>query len=280
MKTLGLILSNILFFCVLCIGQHNFGIQVGSSHYGGDLANDPFDLQETKLGGNLYYGYYFLPQAEAKVRFSYGKISGKDEHKSTSKHRNLSFESPVYELSFLVNYDINDIELYDFTPYAYGGFGFFKFNPMAEYNGSLVELQPLGTEGQGIKGYAEKYRLTQFTIPFGGGLKFFPSKRIMLNMDLGAKKTFTDYLDDVSGWEYAPPSLLIQNGSLAVDLAYRADEIGGRPFTDFEQDNVRLNDPRNMSTKRDWYYLFSVGASYYLPKNRSLIPINRRRVPN
>ena len=42
------------------------------------------------------------------------------------------------------------------------------------------------------------YNLTQFAIPFGGGIKFRVSENVVLAYEVGFRKTFTDYLDDVS----------------------------------------------------------------------------------
>ncbi len=87
------------------------------------------------------------------------------------------------------------------------GIGIFTFNPEARFGGDeWIDLQPLGTEGQWLADpenrYPEPYELTQFNIPFGGGLRFRLSRRWDMEVEIGWRKTFTDYLDDVadSGW--------------------------------------------------------------------------------
>jgi hypothetical protein len=45
---------------------------------------------------------------------------------------------------------------------------------------------------------SKPYKLTQINIPIGAGLKFYASERINLSSELLYRKTFTDYIDDVS----------------------------------------------------------------------------------
>lgn len=64
----------------------------------------------------------------------------------------------------------------------------------------MVDLQPLRTEGQGMPGYPESkpYNLTQINIPYGVGLRYYFSDRISVAFEAVNRKTFTDYIDDVS----------------------------------------------------------------------------------
>ena len=71
--------------------------------------------------------------------------------------------------------------------------GAFNFNPKAEYNGDFVELQPLGTEGQGSAlNSSKKYARTQFTMPIGLGFRVTLGDVATLNIEYGIRKTFTD----------------------------------------------------------------------------------------
>ena len=90
-------------------------------------------------------------------------------------------------------------------PYALIGVGIFHFNPKgsitdAAGNKTWHELRPLRLEGQGMTEYPESkpYKLTQMNIPIGAGIKYFASERINLSTELLYRKTFTDYIDDVS----------------------------------------------------------------------------------
>ena len=141
-----------------------------------------------------------------------------------------------------------------FTPYAFIGVAFFHFSPKTLYKTNWVDLHALGTEGQGINGYPEPYKLNQWDVPFGGGIRLSLSNHINFMFELGLRKTFTDYLDDVSG-QYVDLDLLRQeNGALASILSNRSlDESGNQiPLT---------GEPRGSSAK-DWYVLTGVRLSY------------------
>ena len=66
------------------------------------------------------------------------------------------------------------------------------------------------------------------------------------------RKTFTDYLDDVSSI-YVDQNVLMQaKGAKAVEMAYRGDEIpGGLPYPNH-------GDKRGTPSEMDWYYFFGV----------------------
>jgi hypothetical protein len=66
-------------------------------------------------------------------------------------------------------------------------------------------------------------------IPFGGGIKFRISDRVVLAYEIGMRKLFTDYLDDVSNTMSANPSCWPAKGPEAVEMAYRGNELKGRP---------------------------------------------------
>jgi hypothetical protein len=104
-----------------------------------------------------------------------------------------------------------------------------------------------------------KYSLTQAALPFGGGVKLALSENIRLRFEIGFRKTFTDYLDDVST-TYADQSMLLaKNGQRAVDLAFRADELKGTATSYPPVSSMRGN-----SGNKDWYYFSGLGLSFRL----------------
>jgi hypothetical protein len=138
------------------------------------------------------------------------------------------------------------------SPYLFGGVALFHFNPYAfDTLGNKVFLKPLSTEGQGLSAYPDRkeYKLTQFAIPFGGGIKFRVSSNVVLGYEIGLRKIFTDYLDDVSG-RYIDPFVLAQERGLkAVEMSYRGGELkDGDPNYPVE------GNPRGGSKFKDWYY--------------------------
>jgi hypothetical protein len=156
----------------------------------------------------------------------YGKISGEDRLINTKgndelfrKQRNLDFRSnvgevylaaEVFPLILLNNYPDYKPRI---TPYAVVGVGYFHFNPqgsLTDANGTKTWhfLKPLHTEGQGFPEYPDRkeYSLSQINIPMGVGLKYYFSDRINMSFEILLRKSFTDYIDDVST-EYIDPNL-------------------------------------------------------------------------
>ncbi|MBR9920208.1 MAG: hypothetical protein GYB31_05155 [Bacteroidetes bacterium] len=198
----------------------------------------------TRLG--LQYGYISAADSES---IDPGRIN-----------RNLSFQTNIFELGLIEEINLvgfNPNEGMIFTPYIYFGVAAMYFNPKTEYQGELYELQPLGTEGQGLPGFDEKYSLLQVAIPFGAGLKFALSKSITLHGEVGSRKLFTDYLDDVSGFYVSDRELEAGNGILAAELAYRTDEINGIP-NEYETGTQLRGGPEY----DDWYIFVTVGLSF------------------
>lgn len=158
------------------------------------------------------------------------------------KQRNLDFKTNVLEgylaIELFPTMLFNRNSEYEprLRPYVLGGIGVFHFNPQgsltdAAGNKSWYYLHPLRLEGQGMPEYpySKPYKLTQMNIPFGGGLKYFASDRINVSMELLYRKTFTDYIDDVSQ-RYIDPSfyskyLTTQEATLAYKLSDKAKGI-------------------------------------------------------
>jgi len=106
-----------------------------------------------------------------------------------------------------------------FTPFIFGGFSIFSYNPKAELNGTWHALRPLGTEGQDLG--AEYGRISGgFTI--GGGFKWDLNRDISFNVEFSTRRLFTDYIDDVSTVYADNASILSRRGDIAAQLADRS----------------------------------------------------------
>lgn len=151
--------------------------------------------------------------------------------------RNLSFRSDIYEADIVFEFSFWNFGLgatdKTWAFYLFGGIGAFYFDPMASYtdaDGTLqwVRLQPLHTEGQHSIEYPERkpYRLLQMSMPFGVGIKARLNKTFSLNIDYSFRKTWTDYLDDVST-TYVGADVLQSNSDdpeMAIRMADRSGE--------------------------------------------------------
>jgi hypothetical protein len=205
-----------------------FGVMVGTSYYIGDL--NPY----RHFGGDLSVGAGAMYRENLNKRWSikgqvfYGMISATDADSDDAwaQNRNLSFRNEILEGSCTVELNYRDYQIGNsrdrFTPYLFMGLGIYSHKPQAEYLGRWYELQPLGTEGQGTTAGEDPYALNGVSIPFGVGMKLNLFSIVALSVEWGMRKTYTDFLDDVSG-AYADPAVLAdESGPLTVIFADRS----------------------------------------------------------
>jgi hypothetical protein len=205
------------------------GACVGTTFYLGEL-NPSKLFAQPGLGVGLVYRYNLSPRWAFKADFLFGKVSASDATTNGGYERNLSFYSPITEFSAVA--ELNFLKLYNtvgknhFAPYIFAGLTVFSFDPMAQYkDGTVYELQSLGTEGQGLEGMPKKYSLTSFAIPFGIGMRVNIGKYVCVGVEWGLRYTFTDYLDDVGGRYYDNDLLREQRGDIIADMADRSPEL-------------------------------------------------------
>ena len=124
-------------------------------------------------------------------------------------------------------------------------------------------MKPLSTEGQGIAGYNTKeYSLTQLALPFGGGIKYSITDNFRIGLEVGMRKLFTDYLDDVSS-TYAPDAFQSSVNGIppaAMLLSDRSYETGPPIGVKGRQ--------RGNSSQKDAYVIALVGVSFNMSSYR------------
>lgn len=220
----------------------------GTSSYLGELSI-PGDYLDAKLNINAGAQLYLSRRISIRTELTWFTLSGSDEQYGTTgrnANRKLSFKSS--------NFEFNAVGVFDLFPhgsryyrrpgvnfYGFAGLGLMYFNPKADYKGETYVLQPLQTEGVAYS------RITP-VIPIGGGVRFRMGPNMNVSIEGGFRKTFTDYLDDVSS--VYPATFLSQTSQ---DLSYRDADFAapgrqrGNPSTD------------------DAYWLLNVKIEYYLP---------------
>lgn len=245
------------------------GLFFGASNYNGEFTEQFVKMKQTHFayGGlvrlNLHRNFAL------KANLYKGLISGTDadarQFYARRWDRNLSFQSKLLDLGLQAEVNLSGYRtghhVYKSAPYLFVGVSMLRFNPQAEYNGKLINLQPLGTEGQFLTQYKDRYySLTQFVIPFGFGWKFSLGKYLNMGFELGARKTFTDYLDDVSNTYVDLGDLERRNGSMAKVLSNRTGEVNDNLI---EYDDTKL---RGNPDTKDWYYFTGFTLTYsFLP---------------
>lgn len=239
----------------------------GIATYQGDLQGKRFSINESRPAVGLGLSYDLSNKFIVRTGFTYGTLGGDDKKNTTAKgvaERNLNFKSAVAELHLGLEYNLFNLEERSFTPYVFAGVAGFHFNPYTnDVAGNKFFLQPLSTEGQGLAAYPERkeYKLTQFSIPFGGGVKFKLSDDLQVGVEMGLRKLFTDYLDDVSD-VYADQNILLNaKGAKAVELAFRGDEIN--PNAPYPSNG----DQRGNAKSKDFYYFSGIKISKRINSN-------------
>jgi hypothetical protein len=239
---------------LLTQAQWNVNLFGGFSNYAGDLQSQNYTTQQSHLSLGAGIQYDLSMHFSLLSNLTYGKVGASDSysHFADLRARNLSFETNIGEWNVLLEYNLLDLRDHRFTPYVFVGAAVYHFNPYAyDTTGKKVYLRPLSTEGEGLPQFPDRkeYALTQMAIPFGGGIKFRISDRVTLAYEIGLRKLFTDYLDDVSKTYVSEPVLLAAKGPEAVEMAYRGNEIeGGAAYP-------AAGSPRGGSKHDDWYYM-------------------------
>jgi hypothetical protein len=269
MHVLRKVLFLLLFSPVISHAQYwEVGAFLGSSNYSGDLSESIVTLKETQFAAGAIIRYNFNQWITLKANIYHGTVSGDDNNSDNFEryHRNLHFKSSVMDISIQPELNLFGYQSGHFTytssPYLFIGLSLFRFNPKAEYNGEWVALQPLGTEGQGTTKYndREKYSLTQISIPIGFGWKQALNRNWNVGIEMGARSTFTDYIDDVSSTYVERDVLTSAHGAISYYLSNRTGEIGERK--EYGSETLR-GDPTN----NDWYYFFGVFITYSILPN-------------
>ena len=232
-----------------------FSLFSGGMNYQGDLKPKTFTIENSSPAIGFSIRKPLNRWFSLRGGFNTGTIKAADAWNNEDlKVRNLSFTTTIKEAYIGLEVAILDISSGRFAPYMYGGIAVFHFNPWArDNNGVKTYLKPLSTEGQGLSAYPDSkpYNLTQICIPFGGGFRFAITDGLNIGLEFNQRKSFTDYIDDVSGNYVERDDLLREKGIKAVELAYRADEIpGGRPIFPSH------GDKRGTPSEMDWYYFF------------------------
>ena len=235
----------------------------GASYYLGDL-------NTTHFNNSLPFGGIVI-RKNIDRRFSYKaellylNIAADDRVDATDTiaiNRGLHFRSSVFELSGQIEFNFLPFEagnaLYTWTPFVYTGLSFFHFNPQAENKDGLwVNLQELGTEGQGSTSFPErkKYPLTQLAIPLGGGLKIAVNPSFNIILEYGVRKTFSDYLDDVST-------------TYPEGIGYNIADISNETYEMSDPTGTHLaGEQRGNPEKKDWYSFAGITLSFKLNNN-------------
>jgi hypothetical protein len=308
--------SNKIYAQHLIIGNDNFtveaGLNFGPTFFLGDLGGHhgygttflkDLNLPLTTLQKGAFISIYPNDWLGFRLSAEETYVEGADDQITTDginelyrKERNLDFKSNIEEayaaieifpLMLLKSNSDNDYQP-KLRPYGFIGVGVFHFNPMGSLTQNGVTtwyaLQPLHTEGEGFAEYPDRkvYSLTQANIPMGGGLKYFVSDRMNLSIEVLYRKTFTDYIDDVST-TYIDPNLFDkylspQNAAIARQIYDKTFSVlvpGASRFAPGDQ----RGDPKNTDAYFSFLLKFGVRLGSMYGDSYSKREINQTRCP-
>lgn len=235
----------------------------GFANYTGDIQQKRFTLNQAKGVVSAGATYNFTDKLAIRADYSFAKVGADDKYNTSPslKQRNLNFQTIIQEFSLVGEYDILSTYEHALTPYVFGGLGVFHFSPYTtDPQGNKIYLQGLSTEGQGFARGRKVYKKTQLNIPIGGGLKFALSDDIQIGFEIGLRVLKTDYLDDVSTTYIDQNTLLANRGPLAVQYAFRGDELKDNP-TNYPPEGVQ----RGNGKVNDFYYFGQFRISFRMP---------------
>lgn len=241
--------------------RSELGLSFGGMNYIGDL-NHQSMFGQVSLAGGMAARINIDSRWAVTLCGGYGHIQGGNP--DVEYRRNLSFRSYVAEASLRTEfnffpYGVRIATLKRFTPFIFCGIGLFGFNPQAQLGEQgWYDLQPLGTEGQGTSLYPnrKRYQLVEVCMPFGLGIRYRLTPGMHFSAEYGWRKTWTDYLDDVST-TYVGADLLggsEGSGSVAAALADRSSEV--------EPGYVNaVGIKRGDDSLDDWYAFFNLSLT-------------------
>ena len=238
------------------LSRSEIGVLLGGSYYIGDL-NQYGHFKNTQPALSLLYRFNINHRVAWRINLSYGSVraSDGDARNDVLRNRNLSFSTNIFEAATGVEFNYFPFQFghpkYHATAYLLAEIGVFHMNPITLIDGEKIELQPLGTEGQGSelssKGH---YSRAQLTIPLGFGFKASIGPKISIGVEYAIRKTFTDYIDDVGSNRYVNGAELVDaNGPLSATLANRS----------LDQSNYGK---RGNATTKDWYSFFGATITF------------------
>jgi hypothetical protein len=200
------------------------GIFLGGSRYKGELSPHLFSTKFIHPAAGIFYRKNMTRHWSWKLEFNYGRVSGADADLDTpyELNRNLSFYSDIFEFTPGFEFNFFPFETgndrYRATPYLFSGLTVFYFNPKTEIEGEKIKLHDIGTEGQGLPGRDDPYHRVAMAFPIGGGIKI-NTGNVSIAFHVSARKTYTDYVDDVSTTYPSYYAMLATKGELGAYLS-------------------------------------------------------------
>ncbi len=282
--------------------SYEVGIKTGVANYLGDIGGKDLPRQglfldmhinQSRLAGSIFTRLKYNKKFMFSQEFGYMKIQDADKYSTyiPRRTRNLNFRNRLIESSTRAEYTIwydNDVSnrgFYnpDFKLYIFTGLSVFYSNPQAQLvydpaDSLLTEQEAAGlTPGDfvddtwyNLRQYRTEgatYSAVGIAIPAGVGFYLTFNKTFRLGYEICWRKTFTDYLDDVSTLYNKPDPEDTKTYPIALALQSQTyEEL-------FEEQNELLLSEASNPIYLDIYNsgaLMSINDFRYQPGNEEL----------
>lgn len=160
------------------------GFGLGTFNYTGDLVRT-YNFSFSQPAATILYRSNISKVISFRASFTAGKLAASDTRApidAFAVQRKASFNIFLTELAGVYEYHFldwrEDRRRLRFTPYLFAGLGLFTIS---------------GTPTKTVQ-----YSNVQMSIPFGGGIKYVLNPKYYVALEFGVRKTFFDYLDNIS----------------------------------------------------------------------------------
>lgn len=236
------------------------GLTYGGANYQGELQDKKFTLEAMRPGFGVSTLFAYNDRLSGSFEIFRGVLSGSDARPdSRNRSRNLQFVTQLYDFTLAGRFNLFNYRDLPFIPYVTGGVSLFHIDPYTTDGvQGRVYLFPLSTEGQRLRAYPEipVQQNVNYALMGGGGIELRLTEKLRMDIEVGFRKTFTDYIDDVSGYFPDPAMLLAERGPIAVRFSYRGGEVPG-VSKEFPKGTLRGNPATD-----DWYHVLSIRFRY------------------
>ena len=216
---------------------YSFGLQTMGSYFWGDVSSG---IKTIRSGFGTQYYHKINTNIAFTVDVNYIRLLADDGSVSSIKKRstsdayirNLHMRNDVVELGVHARYELFACNDYftkrkDINYFGTIGLGVLYTNPQAkDSTGNWRNLKNIHTENRSYSNFTAY-------IPVSVGMQIKLSSHIDLELEVGYRFTFTDYLDDAKG-EYIDPAKLSGDGKYFSNRS--AD-----PINEFTGNNRDLN---------------------------------------
>lgn len=165
--------------------RSELGFGIGTFNYSGDLVRN-YNFKYSQPAATVLYRSNINRIVSFRAALTGGKLSASEKPiDAFAAERDASFDIFLLEGSMGIEYHF--LNWRDgkypmrFTPYLFGGLALFGISGM--------DTKPA------------EYSNVQLSIPFGGGFKYIINPRWYVAIEFGVRKTFFDYLDNVSDFK-------------------------------------------------------------------------------